>query len=90
MSELDDLERDLLAAADVWFDKYLHMKMQRLVAIARHGERATAALDEVVARTLYSPKLDPPSDPVDQPTAPRSSPGGDAAAEPDFNGVYGA
>lgn len=92
MSELDDLERDLLAAADIWFDRHLHMKLQRLVAIARHGERAAAALDAVVARMPYPPKLNPPSDPVDQPVVPRSSPGGGAAEPiaPDFNGVYGA
>jgi len=39
MTELDQLEMDLLAAADVWFSKGLHMKLQRLVAIARAGER---------------------------------------------------
>jgi len=40
VSELDDLERELLQAVDVWFDKRLHMKLQRLVQIARAGDAA--------------------------------------------------
>ena len=39
MSELDDLERDLLHAADTWFNQALHQKLQRLIAIARLAER---------------------------------------------------
>lgn len=39
MSELDELERDLMQAADVWFAQALHQKLQRLIAIAREGER---------------------------------------------------
>jgi hypothetical protein len=50
MSELDDLERDLLAAADVWFSQHLHLKLQRLIAIARDGERATALLRERIEK----------------------------------------
>jgi hypothetical protein len=71
MSELDDLERDLLETANVWFAQSLHLKMQRLIAIARNGERAMARLDEWVAKSPYAPSV-----PVDQPAAPRSSPGG--------------
>jgi hypothetical protein len=44
MSELDELERDLLAAADTWFSQALHLKLQRLIAIALDGERSKLAL----------------------------------------------
>jgi len=46
VTELDQLEMDLLAAADVWFSKGLHMKLQRLIAIARQGERAQAMIEK--------------------------------------------
>jgi hypothetical protein len=49
LSELDDLERDLLQAADTWFSQGLHIKLQRLIAIAREGRnhRVTVhALDQ--------------------------------------------
>lgn len=35
MSELDELERDLMQAADTWFAQALHQKLQRLIQIAR-------------------------------------------------------
>ena len=54
MSEFDDLERDLLAAADVWFDKHLHLKLQRLIAIARDGERWKQIAMEFIARMPIS------------------------------------
>jgi hypothetical protein len=38
MTELDQLERELLAAADTWFSASLHRKLQRLIEIAR-GEK---------------------------------------------------
>ena len=76
MSELDDLERDLLEASSVWFSQHLHLKLQRLIAIARDGERATALLRERIEKE--NPLL--PNDPVDQPAPPRTSPGGGAAA----------
>lgn len=38
MTELDELERDLLQAADVWFAQALHQKLQRLVSLARAAE----------------------------------------------------
>jgi len=50
MSELDDLERDLLEASSVWFSQHLHLKLQRLIAIARDGERATALLRERIEK----------------------------------------
>lgn len=46
MSELDELERDLMQAADTWFNQALHQKLQRLIAIAREGERNRAILLE--------------------------------------------
>ena len=44
MSELDQMEMDMLAAADTWFSQGLHLKLQRLIAVAREGERATQML----------------------------------------------
>ena len=80
MSELDDLERELLEAADTWFAQSLHLKLQHLIAIARAGEAALRA-QQASAATKTPPGFKmPPSDPVDQPAAPRSSPGGGAAA----------
>ena len=38
MSELDELERLLLAAADTWFSAPLHRKLTRLIEIAREGQ----------------------------------------------------
>lgn len=35
LTELIDLERELLAAADVWFSAALHRKLLRLVEITR-------------------------------------------------------
>ena len=81
MCELDELERALLEAADTWFSQGLHMKLQRLTAVARQGERAVAALDAVVARMTQPPKFNPPLDPVDQPAAPKSPSSGGAAAQ---------
>ena len=57
MSELDDLERDLLETANVWFAQSLHLKLQRLIAIARRGERAMARLDEWVAKSPCAPSV---------------------------------
>ena len=68
MSELDDLERDLLETANVWFAQSLHLKLQRLIAsarqgervliaIARQGERAMARLDEWVAKSPCAPSV---------------------------------
>ena len=39
MTELDELERDLRAAGDIWFRDDLLAKLERLIAIAREGER---------------------------------------------------
>ena len=81
MSELDDLERDLLEASSVWFSQRLHLKLQRLIAIARDGERWKQTVMEFIARMPNPPKFPPLlNDPVDQPAAPRTSPGGGAAA----------
>lgn len=57
MSELDDLERDLLETADVWFAQSLHLELQRLIVIARQGERAMARLDEWVAKSPCAPSV---------------------------------
>jgi hypothetical protein len=46
MSELDELERDLEEAANIWFSPVLHAKMRRVIAIAREGERNKAILLE--------------------------------------------
>ncbi|MGA2045616.1 MAG: hypothetical protein ABSG83_19885 [Roseiarcus sp.] len=35
MSELDELERDLLAAADIWFSQKTYQQLRRLFEIAR-------------------------------------------------------
>lgn len=43
MSELDELERELLQAADTWFAAHLHRKLQRLIEIAREGEKMRIA-----------------------------------------------
>jgi hypothetical protein len=40
MSELDELERDLEEAANIWFSPALHRKIRRVIAIAREGEKA--------------------------------------------------
>lgn len=50
MAELDELERDLLKAADIWFEAALHRKLQRLVEIARLGQSARVALEHVPER----------------------------------------
>lgn len=42
-SELDQLERDLTQAAEIWFSAPLHMKLARLIEIARSGESAERA-----------------------------------------------
>jgi hypothetical protein len=47
LAELDDLERELLGAADVWFDAKLHRKLQRLIEIARIGQRALVELADL-------------------------------------------
>lgn len=44
MSELDELERDLLQAADTWFNQALHQKLHRVIQIARMGETRTPYL----------------------------------------------
>jgi hypothetical protein len=46
MSELDELERALVEASNIWFSQGLHLKLQRLVQIARDGERAKAMLKQ--------------------------------------------
>lgn len=46
-TELGELERELLAAADTWFSAALHRKLQRLVEIARLGQSARVALERV-------------------------------------------
>ena len=77
MSELDDLERDLLEASSVWFSQHLHLKLQRLIAIAARFHMDVESLPP----GPLPPKFPPlPNDPVDQPAAPRTSPGGGAAA----------
>jgi hypothetical protein len=65
MSELDDLERDLLVAADIWFNQDLHKKLQRLIAIARDGESWREYAAAVVAHQAAQ-RIPPksPSDPV--------------------------
>jgi len=81
VSELDELERELLEAADTWFSQTLHLKLQRLIAAARDGERWKKTAMEFIARMPNPPKFTlPPDGPVDQPVAPKSSPGGGAAA----------
>jgi hypothetical protein len=42
MNELDQLAADLLAAADTWFSQALHLKLQRLIEIAKTAERHAA------------------------------------------------
>lgn len=39
MSELDDLAADLLREADIWFDQRAHLKLRRLIEIAREGQK---------------------------------------------------
>jgi hypothetical protein len=39
MSELDELERDLEEAANIWFSPALHAKVKRVIQLARIGER---------------------------------------------------
>jgi hypothetical protein len=39
MSELDELERDLEEAANIWFSPALHAKVKRVIQLARAGER---------------------------------------------------
>jgi hypothetical protein len=39
MTELDQLIADLRAAAEIWFSTPLHLKLERLIEIAREGER---------------------------------------------------
>ena len=48
-AELEALERDLLVAANIWFNQHLQMKLQKLIAIAKAGEAAAARLEEVEA-----------------------------------------
>ena len=80
MSELDDLERELLAAADIWFNQDLHKKLQQLIATARDEERWKQTAMDFIARMPNPPKFPPlPNDPVARPAAPRTSPGGGAA-----------
>jgi len=45
--ELADLERELIQAADIWLNAQLHRKLQRLIEIARLGQRAMAELAEL-------------------------------------------
>ena len=47
MSELDELERDLMQAADTWFAQALHQKLQRLIQIARSGAQKPLDADDV-------------------------------------------
>jgi hypothetical protein len=46
-TELDELEAELLRAADTWFNAPLHGKLLRLIAIARKGESAERARLEI-------------------------------------------
>ena len=81
MSELDDLERDLLEASSVWFSQHLHLKLQRLIAIARDGERWKQTAMEFIARMPNPPKFPPLlNDPVGQPAPPAGQPDRSAAA----------
>jgi len=80
MPELDGLERALLEASSVWFDQHLHLKLQRLIAIARAGEAALRAQRaSAAAKTPPGFKM-PPSESVDRPVAPRLSSSGGTAA----------
>ena len=38
MEEIDEIARVLLAEADAWFANAFHLKLQRLIQIARAGE----------------------------------------------------
>lgn len=58
MAELDELERDLLKAADIWFEAALHRKLQRLVEIARLGQPARVALERVPVTSRYEDATD--------------------------------
>jgi hypothetical protein len=64
MSELDDLERDFLETANVWFAQSLHLKLQRLIAIARNGERAMAQVNAIAVSLPRLREFNPPSVPV--------------------------
>jgi hypothetical protein len=60
MSELDELERDLEEAANVWFSPALHEKLKRVVAIARTGQvslKAVNARIEVLERRVQAQML---------------------------------
>lgn len=56
-TELDGLERELLAAADTWFSAALHRKLQRLVEIARLGQSARVSLG-VPVTSRYEDAID--------------------------------
>jgi hypothetical protein len=43
MTELDELERALLEQAAMWFPAPAHRQLQRLIEIARNGEKARLA-----------------------------------------------
>lgn len=60
MTELDELERDLRAAGDIWFRNELLAKLERLIAIAREGEalrqnllRVNASIVREVEKTKF-------------------------------------
>lgn len=48
MSELDDLERDLRAAADTWFADRIYAKLNRLIEIAREKTLLAERLEKLL------------------------------------------
>jgi hypothetical protein len=50
VSELDELERDLEEAANIWFSPALHRKIKRVIAIARAGEKLFAGVVDATTR----------------------------------------
>ena len=47
MNEIDELARVLLSEADAWFANKFHLKLQRLIQIAREGALAKLNLAEL-------------------------------------------
>lgn len=58
MAELDELERDLLKAADIWFPAKEHLQLRRLLEIARLGQSARVALERAPVTSRYEDAID--------------------------------
>jgi hypothetical protein len=47
LNELEEIEYELLHAADTWFSAHLHRRLQRLIEIAKLGQRAMNELADL-------------------------------------------